>query len=620
MNILQAEDLIKGLPDQALMQEAQAPSGQVPQYLVVSEIQRRSDMRKRYQEQQQPQGTVADQIVQEAAGGIASMPPQGMPPQGMPPQGAPQQAMPPQAMPPQQMFSGGIIRLQEGGFLDQMTVAPELSGRQEPISVRDQIKVAIAEGATMADLLAIFRNQPEAIELVKQLVADRQRASVSQYNPLFDEGVSDLDKAFIASDRAKDVVADQIGSRFNYFQPPEIVGDVVEGAVNAYRSIPSMDDLVSSARDALPAPPSREAVQSAGRQAGEGFVGFMRDMLPEAPERGQVPDLAGRYAEQVASIKESLPSLPDLGQTDVALPARSRGEGIASARESYVPDSVSKGLGSAFDAIFGVPERPDYEVAGEVATVRPFDQDLTDQFMDAYQRAAEAKPGQVDAPEALKDALELAQEGTQDSSGKGVGTLYDEGGIERLLRGSGAKNVQGDSPIQTQGLSGDKTEPSLDFADLVADAKKAGMANALMQLGAGIAGGDLSKGISAAGIAATKGQQAAKDLAIKQRLATYAAGREDQAREEKAEEFKKTFGLSEKKVNALIEQNADTTQREILRTLVSLYEGESSPDKRANYARQIQNMLKEIQGLPVEYGVNTGLSGKDLSGLTEFQR
>jgi hypothetical protein len=87
MNILEIEDIIKGLPDQSLIQEAQAPSGQMPQFLVVSEIQRRADMRKRFQNQQQemPQGTIADQIVQ---GGIASMgnrqPIQSMPPQGMP--------------------------------------------------------------------------------------------------------------------------------------------------------------------------------------------------------------------------------------------------------------------------------------------------------------------------------------------------------------------------------------------------------------------------------------------------------------------------------------------------------------------------------------------------------
>jgi hypothetical protein len=107
MNILEIEDIIKGLPDQSLMQEAQAPSGQMPQFLVVSEIQRRADMRKRFQNQQQemPQGTIADQIVQ---GGIMAMgnrqpiqpmPPQGMP-QGMPPQGMP--PMPPQGMPMQQ--------------------------------------------------------------------------------------------------------------------------------------------------------------------------------------------------------------------------------------------------------------------------------------------------------------------------------------------------------------------------------------------------------------------------------------------------------------------------------------------------------------------------------------
>ena len=60
MNILQLDDTIKGLPDEALMQEAQQPSGQVPQFLVISEVQRRSDMRKRHQQQsqEQPQGTL----------------------------------------------------------------------------------------------------------------------------------------------------------------------------------------------------------------------------------------------------------------------------------------------------------------------------------------------------------------------------------------------------------------------------------------------------------------------------------------------------------------------------------------------------------------------------------
>ena len=128
MNILEIEDMVKGLPDQALQKEARQPTGQVPQFLVVSEIQRRGDMRQRFQKRQENQGTVKDQILQQ---GIAAMgapqpemqalaggPP--MPPQGMPPQGM-QQPMPPQAMPqgaPQQppigMYAGGVVQMANG--------------------------------------------------------------------------------------------------------------------------------------------------------------------------------------------------------------------------------------------------------------------------------------------------------------------------------------------------------------------------------------------------------------------------------------------------------------------------------------------------------------------------
>jgi len=113
MNIIEAEDLVKGLPDQALFQEAQFPSGRIPQFLAVSEVQRRQDMRQRFQATQQgQQATVKDQILQGGIGStgmapeMTSAPP--MAPQ-MPPQGAP---MPP----PVGMAMGGIVpyRMQEG--------------------------------------------------------------------------------------------------------------------------------------------------------------------------------------------------------------------------------------------------------------------------------------------------------------------------------------------------------------------------------------------------------------------------------------------------------------------------------------------------------------------------
>ena len=114
------------MPDQALMKEAQAPTGRIPQYLVVSEIQRRADMRKRFAGDQQsmPQSTVKDQIV---SGGIVGVGQQRQAPQGgmMPQMPAaqpmpPQQPMPvppqpmPQQMPQQAMSNGGVVRMFNG--------------------------------------------------------------------------------------------------------------------------------------------------------------------------------------------------------------------------------------------------------------------------------------------------------------------------------------------------------------------------------------------------------------------------------------------------------------------------------------------------------------------------
>jgi len=71
MNILQQEDLVKGLPDQALIQQAQMPTGELPQFLVVSEIQRREKMRKSFAEAV-PEQSIKDQVL---SSGIAAMNP-----------------------------------------------------------------------------------------------------------------------------------------------------------------------------------------------------------------------------------------------------------------------------------------------------------------------------------------------------------------------------------------------------------------------------------------------------------------------------------------------------------------------------------------------------------------
>jgi hypothetical protein len=143
VNILEIEDMVKGLPDQALQKEAQRPTGQVPQFLVVSEIQRRSDMRKRFSERQ-PQGTVKDQIVQQ---GIAAMSPptpemqaamMSMPQQQAAMAGVPApmpQPMPPgmpMQPPPMGMYDGGVVEMSNGGMTELEKAAASLYDYRRP--------------------------------------------------------------------------------------------------------------------------------------------------------------------------------------------------------------------------------------------------------------------------------------------------------------------------------------------------------------------------------------------------------------------------------------------------------------------------------------------------------
>ena len=213
MNIFEQEDLIKGLPDQALMREAQQPSGQLPQYLVVSEIQRRQDMRKRFsqQNQEQPQGTVKDQILS----GIAAMgqpdptmqsamgmqqPPQQMPqqpPMGMPqqqPMGMPQQMAPPQQpmpmppqqqgpMPPQGMAAGGVVRMQEGRDTPYFRDLNTFYSSSAPLNT--QLAMLTKQGAGVDERLSIIDQIGDIYsEGPGRYTQDEKReALLSQYTP-----------------------------------------------------------------------------------------------------------------------------------------------------------------------------------------------------------------------------------------------------------------------------------------------------------------------------------------------------------------------------------------------------------------------------------------------------
>ena len=127
MNILEQEDMVKGLPDQVLIRQAQMPTGEISQFLVVSELDRRQKMRKEFAERV-PEETVAERVVSEgiaamnpntdplmtmAMGAQPPLPPPSPPMAGQPPP-PPMPGQPPQdpmmgqqVPPPVQMFGGG---------------------------------------------------------------------------------------------------------------------------------------------------------------------------------------------------------------------------------------------------------------------------------------------------------------------------------------------------------------------------------------------------------------------------------------------------------------------------------------------------------------------------------
>jgi soluble lytic murein transglycosylase-like protein len=121
MNITQLSEHLKDIPQDTLVGYAKNPTGVVPQFLALAEIQRRQELQA--PQNQAPASTVAQDVLSRAAPQIPQMPPQ-MPPQMAQP---PQMAALPENQPgvaslptgmAQGMAGGGIVAFASGGETD----------------------------------------------------------------------------------------------------------------------------------------------------------------------------------------------------------------------------------------------------------------------------------------------------------------------------------------------------------------------------------------------------------------------------------------------------------------------------------------------------------------------
>lgn len=156
-NIIEQQDLLKGLPDARLAMLLQNPAGDIPPFLVAAEAQRRQAIRQQFASQA-PKESVVESLTKQ----LARVPQNIQAPSQMPPMVPPtppmagvaaleqQQAMEQAAMnaQPQQMRRGGMVRRFNGGF--GSFVAPRVPTTSSRVQeVADQFGVSVEEAAQM---------------------------------------------------------------------------------------------------------------------------------------------------------------------------------------------------------------------------------------------------------------------------------------------------------------------------------------------------------------------------------------------------------------------------------------------------------------------------------------
>jgi hypothetical protein len=619
MNILEIEDIIKGLPDQSLIQEAQAPSGQMPQFLVVSEIQRRADMRKRFQNQQQemPQGTIADQILQS---GIASMgnrqPIQSMPPQGMPPQGMPQQGMPPmppQGMPMQQqppmtppmsppmsppmmppaqgMAGGGVVRMQAG------KVPPYTGGTE---NYRDLIDRTLMAGGTSSDIQALIGGNPEAQAVYNSMRGPNPQTASIPYGEEFDG--------------RKAVVGGSPG-----YTPYYLSNSVPNTQGATSDSIRSQNQRQQNKLEPIRNQTDGESILNLERFSrmkemnspnyslvGSGFGFNPQENLSNRNEnvpaqQARSPSIGSsvlmdELAKVLAKEETALENFHKMGDEN-----RIKNELL---RQQNMRDSIFQGTGpiNLFEDNTGLPS----------SNFPPIDKStydsMTSDLLSPYLNAGNAVTVDADrypevsknqSPDQINETLEpaLNTKGPEKTVQEDLSKDQDYSSLRAALDQFKPVDYSAFKPDYA-GLITEQERRAQKIRD---DASKDASAQALIQLGAGLAAGDISKGLSAAGqsVADIKRQARAEardeeGFARQLRLAQDEAGMQIGLKQAEAErsiqlqragmeqeeanaqanaevralEFEQEFGLKTKELAAMIRRDIMTSGKSSLSALI----------------------------------------------------
>lgn len=179
MNIIKLQNQLRGVPDNTLIGYVQNPTGQVPTYLALSELQRRKEMRSKYQANQPEDKTVAEDLVQESQPGIMALP------EGQ----AMQMAMePPPEMPMEEMAQGGLADLDTGDMYDENRYANggivAFAGPEGSYVQSSGANVGVGKYTPLEDLIELTPEQINALPPDKKDYYLRAKAFRDKMRPI----------------------------------------------------------------------------------------------------------------------------------------------------------------------------------------------------------------------------------------------------------------------------------------------------------------------------------------------------------------------------------------------------------------------------------------------------
>lgn len=194
MNILQVQDRLKGLSEQQLATEMQSPSGMAPQFLVLTELQRRKRVRDDFQAQSAKPATTVAQDAVAAAGvpqeGLAPMARSMAPKTDMAQNTGIMSLAPATPEEPQRMAGGGMVRKMREGkavFTDPAIRAMALRQRMSVPQWLDSLDPAQAEAFVQDAERRANRDDMLATEPSLSMVAPPSDTMYQGVNPSYEE-------------------------------------------------------------------------------------------------------------------------------------------------------------------------------------------------------------------------------------------------------------------------------------------------------------------------------------------------------------------------------------------------------------------------------------------------